>query len=304
MSKKKPQPTASPEEGKELVPIRIAGVPEHFNLPWILGLERRAFVRGGLDLQWRTVPEGTGAMCQLLDEGAIDVALLVTEGAVRYLLNGGAGKIIASYVDSPLTWGVHVGAATDVQQPEELKGARFAISRPNSGSHLAALEYAREKGFSIAADDLLTVNDLKGAEASMAGPDPVAFLWERYTTKPLVDSGVFRLVDECRNTWPAFVIVASQAIVEAHGPALDRMLKVIRDQAKGLMSKRTAPEIVAHRYGLQVEDARTWFSETRWNTGTPLDRDLLRQVAERLIATGIPGSLEGLEDKVATMVQR
>lgn len=90
----------------------MAGVPEHFNMPWLLGLERRAFVRAGVEVRWRTVPEGTGAMCKLLREGEVDLAMLVTEGAVRDILNGNPSRIISSYVDSPLTWGVHVAAHT------------------------------------------------------------------------------------------------------------------------------------------------------------------------------------------------
>jgi len=302
MSKEKPRQKASTEEAKELVPIRVAGVPEHFNLPWMLALERRSFVRAGLDVQWRTVPEGTGAMCNLLDEGAVDVALLVTEGAVRYLLNGGKAKIISSYVDTPLTWGVHVGAGTEVRTPEDLSGVPYAISRPNSGSHLAALAYAHEHGRTIVESDLLIVNDLKGAEEGMQQPDPVAFLWEKYTTKPLVDKGVFRLVDEFRTNWPAFMVVATTKFTEEHGSDLERMLKVIRDQAAGLMTKRTAPEMVAHRYGLSVEDAKAWFADVRWNTGAQVDPKVLEQVAKQLQLAGMPGSSEGLLERLLKVV--
>ncbi len=35
MSKEKPRQSAPEEEAKELVPIRLAGVPEPFNLPWL-----------------------------------------------------------------------------------------------------------------------------------------------------------------------------------------------------------------------------------------------------------------------------
>ncbi len=33
------------------------------------------------------------------------------------------------------------------------------------------------------------------------------------------------------------------------------------------MTKRTAPEMVAHRYGLKVEDAKAWFADARWIQG-------------------------------------
>lgn len=40
--------------------LRVAGVPEHFNLPWHLADEEGAFESAGIDLQWIDVPEGTG----------------------------------------------------------------------------------------------------------------------------------------------------------------------------------------------------------------------------------------------------
>ncbi|MBK7112578.1 MAG: ABC transporter substrate-binding protein [Flavobacteriales bacterium] len=289
-------------EERPLTRIRVAGVPEHFNLPWMLALERRAFVRAGLDIQWRTVPEGTGAMCGLLDDGSVDVALLVTEGAVRYALNGAPVRILSSYVDTPLTWGVHVGAGSPITGPERMKGCRFAISRLNSGSHLAALAYTHAQGWSAQKSDFILVHDLKGAVERLKEADPVAFMWEKYTTKPLVDQGLLRLVDEFRANWPAFMIVATNTILNAHRPEVERMLNVIRDQASGLMTKRTAPEMVAHRYGLSVEDAKTWFEGTRWNTGAQLSASVLREAAESLISSGDTGTLEGLDERIAAIM--
>ncbi|MBK7298574.1 MAG: hypothetical protein IPI91_18965 [Flavobacteriales bacterium] len=53
--------------------IRLAGVPEPFNLPWILALERRAFVRAKIDVKWQTVPQGTGEMCKMLHQDQVDM---------------------------------------------------------------------------------------------------------------------------------------------------------------------------------------------------------------------------------------
>lgn len=274
--------------GGDLTPIRVAGVPEHFNMPWLLGLERRAFVRAGVEVKWRTVPEGTGAMCKLLRAGEVDIAMLVTEGAVRDILNGSPCRIISSYVDSPLTWGVHVGVGSGVDSPDQLKGVPYAISRHNSGSHLAAVTYAREKGWELGEDALEVVNDLKGALSRLARPEPIAFLWEEFTTKPYVDSGVLRKVDEYRPSWPSFMIVATEAVLEAHPKEILRLLKVIRDQVAGLMSKKTAPDMVAQRYGMSPEDARTWFAGVRWNTGAPVAESELRAVVETLAGAGLP----------------
>ncbi|MBL7951993.1 MAG: ABC transporter substrate-binding protein [Flavobacteriales bacterium] len=287
---------------RELTRIRVAGVPEHFNLPWHLGLERRAFVRAGIEVKWRTVPEGTGAMCKLLREGDVDVAMLVTEGAVRDILNGNPSRIISPYVDSALTWGVHVGAETGVDAAEELKGVPYAISRPNSGSHLAAISYARSKGWSVKESDLEVVNDLKGALVRLEKLEPIAFLWEKFTTKPHVDTGKLRRVDEYSSAWPSFMLVATEAILEAHPTEIARLLKVIRDQASGLMSKKTAPEIIAHRYGMSLEDAREWFAGVRWNTGAALDDRTLRTVVDTLAAAGFPNMPGSAEDLAAKLL--
>lgn len=292
-----------PEENeRELTRIRVAGVPEHFNLPWQLGLERRAFVRAALDVKWRTVPQGTGAMCDLLEAGEVDVALLVTEGAVRYILQGGKARIVSAYVDSPLTWGVHVGAGSHVESPEQLKGCRFAISRPNSGSHLAALAYARARGWAVTESDLILVNDLNGAVERLKEADPVAFLWEKFTTKPLVDRGALHCVDEFRTEWPAFMVVVSEAFLAEHGDHIRRLLKVIHDQANGLMQKKTAPEMVAHRYGLTLPDAHQWFGAVRWNTGAPVDPQKLGNVVDVLAQAGMPDLKLAFEAGSATLL--
>ncbi len=281
------------EEANALVPLRVAGVPEHFNMPWLLGLERRAFVRAGVEVKWRTVPEGTGAMCKLLREGEVDLAMLVTEGAVRDILNGNPSRIISSYVDSPLTWGVHVGAHTALTTPEQLQEVPYAISRPNSGSHLVALSYARAKGWSVAEEQLEVVDDLKGALARLAKSDPIVFLWEKFTTKPYVDNGTLRRVDEYRTSWPSFVIVATEAALEAHPKEIGRLLKVIRDQVAGLMAKRTAPEVFAQRYSMELADAQEWFAAVRWNTGAPLEEVTLAKIVSTLAEAGFPNMTVG-----------
>lgn len=284
------------EDANTLVPLRVAGVPEHFNMPWLLGLERRAFVRAGVEVRWRTVPEGTGAMCKLLREGEVDLAMLVTEGAVRDILNGNPSRIISSYVDSPLTWGVHVAAHTGRGSPEHLHGVPFAISRPNSGSHLAALSYARGKGWPLGESDLVVVNDLKGALERLAQPEPIAFLWEKFTTKPYVDEGALRKVDEYTTTWPSFVIVATEAMLEAHPKEIERLLKVIRDQVSGLMAKKAAPEVFAQRYKMPLADAQEWFAGVRWNTGAPLTERTLESIVATLRDAGFAGLPSDGED--------
>ena len=63
--------------------VRIAGVPEHFNLPWHMAIEEGAFEDRGIDLEWTEVPEGTGKMCQLLENQETDLAIILTKDLSR-----------------------------------------------------------------------------------------------------------------------------------------------------------------------------------------------------------------------------
>ena len=239
-------------------------------------------------------------MCSSLRAGELDLAVMVTEGAVRDILLGNPSRIISHYVDTPLTWGLHVGAGTEIRSPDQLESVPIAVSRLNSGSHLVALSYAHEKGWQPNDKEIEVVNDLPGAIERLKAPEPAVFFWEKYTTKGLVDDGTLRRLDEHRSTWPAFVIVASEAVLAAHPKEVGRLLKVIRDQAAGLMQKKSAPEIIAQRYKMSVADAREWFAGVNWNTGGAVDMDAMKRVVGSLIDAGMPP--EGTAQELGSLV--
>ncbi|MBK7271356.1 MAG: hypothetical protein IPI07_18165 [Flavobacteriales bacterium] len=134
------------------------------------------------------------------------------------------------------------------------------------------MAYALTHSWKVTEKDLVIVNDLPGAVERLQGPSPLAFLWEKYTTKPLVDSGALRRVDEYRSSWPSFVIVARESVLAEHAEPVKRLLKVIRDQSLGLMSKKTAPEMVAQRYRLKLRGCAGVVRRVRWNTGAAVWR--------------------------------
>jgi sulfonate transport system substrate-binding protein len=282
--------------------LHIAGVPEPFNLPWQLALERRAFVRAKIELQWRTVPQGTGAMCELLRKGEIDLAVMVTEGAVKDILNGNPSRIVSNFVDTPLAWGVHVGAHTALQRPDDLKGVPFAISRFNSGSHLMSLAYAKEHGWEPGEKDFIIVNDLAGAVKRLQEPGPAVFLWEKFITASHVHGGTLRRVDEYRPSWPCFVVVARNEVLAEHGDAVQRLLKVVRDQARGLMEKKSAPEMVAQRYGMTLVDAKEWFASVRWNVDGKVDVKAITSASDALAETGLLAGKRTTEELAVELV--
>jgi hypothetical protein len=52
-------------------------------LPWHLAIKDGDFENENIDLQWTSVPEGTGKMCQMLRDGETDIAVILTEGIVK-----------------------------------------------------------------------------------------------------------------------------------------------------------------------------------------------------------------------------
>ena len=68
--------------------LSIGGVPEHFNVPWRRLVGSRRLADAGLSATWQDFPGGTGAMGAALNEGTLDVAMLLTEGAVAGIANG------------------------------------------------------------------------------------------------------------------------------------------------------------------------------------------------------------------------
>ncbi len=194
-----------------MIKLAIGGVPEHFNLPWHLALEARRFAAFDIEVSWRDFPDGSGAMAKALREGQLDAALLLTEGAIAGVADGGGFQIVSLYADSPLLWGIHVPAASRFRAVAEIRGARYAVSRRGSGSHLMAVVHARDRGWT--ADDLefVIVRNLAGAVDAFAAGAADVFFWEKFMTKPLVDAGQFRRIGDFAAPWPAFVACVADA---------------------------------------------------------------------------------------------
>lgn len=252
-----------------MITLHVAGVPEPYNLPWHLAMEKGCFGQAGIDLQWHTVPEGTGRMCQMLREGALDLAVLVTEGAVRDILNGGPHRIISQFVQSPLPWGVHVPAASSLHAMSELKDVPFAISRPGSGSHIMAMLLAERLGWRPGPEDLEVVHNMDGAARRMASGPPVIFLWETYVTSRYVEAGVMRHVGEVRGDWPGFVIVARDGLGREQVAAVVRLLDVLRVETVSLVNDPHAVELVMQNGGFSASKAKEWLGHVRWRVEAP-----------------------------------
>ena len=262
--------------------LRIGGVPEHFNWPWHLALGEGAARAAGVDAEWQDFPDGSGAMAQALREQRLDAAMLLTEGAVAGIAAGGGFKIVSVYTVSPLIWGIHVPASSRLRAVADLAGARYAISRRGSGSHLMAFVHARERGWPLDRLELVVVRDLKGAIDAFAQGSADVFFWEKFMTKPLVDDGRFRRVGEFLAPWPAFVVCVADSVDAPRRAALRTLLAAVLAEAQTLAARPDAPAVVGQRYSLEPTDVAEWLRATRWAREVAIKIDDLVQVTAAL----------------------
>ena len=261
--------------------IKIAGVPEHFNLPWHLSIENGDFEKENIDLQWTDVPEGTGKMCQMLRDGETDIAVILTEGIVKDIIGGNPSKIVQIYVESPLIWGIHVAANSNYKTVSDLENKKVAISRLGSGSQLMAYVNADSQGWKTDNLQFEIVNTIDGAVESLTNGTADYFMWERFMTKPLVDKGIFRRIAVCPTPWPCFVIAVRDEILENEPEIIAKILKIINKKTSEFKGILNIDEILASNYNQKIEDIQEWLTLTEWSK-KPLTEKMLNNVQNQL----------------------
>ena len=262
--------------------IKIAGVPEHFNLPWHLCIENGEFESEDIDLQWIDVPEGTGKMCQMLRNGETDIAIILTEGIIKDIVAGNESSIIQMYVESPLIWGIHVDANSNFHNLSDLENKKAAISRLGSGSHLMSIVSAKNQHWNIENLQFEIVNTIDGAVEALTNGKADYFMWERFMTKPLVDQGIFRKIADCPTPWPCFVIAVRNEFLEKNRKEVQEILKIINNTTSKFKDIPFINETLATRYNLKIEDIKEWLSITNWSQKN-LDSETLNKIQNQLL---------------------
>jgi ABC-type nitrate/sulfonate/bicarbonate transport system substrate-binding protein len=266
--------------------IKIAGVPEHFNLPWHLCIENGEFEASNIDLQWTDIPEGTGKMCQMLRDSETDIAVILTEGIVKDIVAGNQSKIVQVYVKSPLIWGIHVAAQSNYKTLSDLENKKVAISRLGSGSQLMAYVNAHNQGWKNESLQFEIVHTIDGAVYALINEKADYFMWEHFMTKPLVDQGIFRRVADCPTPWPCFVIAARNEILEKYPKVIDKILEIINITTSEFKEIPSIDRTLASKYNQKIEDIQEWLSLTEWSQEN-LDQKSLDKVQNQLFELNI-----------------
>jgi ABC-type nitrate/sulfonate/bicarbonate transport system substrate-binding protein len=281
--------------------IKIGGVPEHFNLPWYLTLRDKSHHKKDINLRWHDFFGGTGQMCKALRNKEIDIAVILTEGIIRDIIDGNECKIVQVYTKSPLVWGVHVANNSPYKTIQDLKGKKAAISRFGSGSHLMAFVNAEKKGWDTKNDlDFEVVKNLDGALVGLPNGIGDYFMWEKFTTKPYVDNGTFRTVDYCPTPWPCFVIAVRNEVLNENEANIREILEIINETTKDFKMIPSVDRMISHRYDQKLEDVQEWLSITEWSQ-EQIDEKTIDTIQNKLLDLEIIPRKIAYEELVYTL---
>ncbi|MFN4915564.1 MAG: hypothetical protein ACK5FT_09620 [Sphingomonadales bacterium] len=260
---------------------------------------REVFRNKGIIYEWIDYPGGTGAMVEALRNGELDVAIMLTEGAVSAIAGGENFRIRLPFVMSPLIWGVFVNAKKGKDDLPALEQAKFAVSRIQSGSHLMAKFYAqRESGVSLRDEQFVVSRHIDGARKALAEGTADYFLWEKYMTAQWVEKGEFRQISEVTAPWPAFVFVTRtneflefEAIAESLNISVENFYSGnIYDWIKPL----------AEKYELSEESAIHWLGRIKYYDGNHYWKDRIAAAALIMHGNGMLSHVPGLSNLIVT----
>lgn len=267
--------------------VKIGGVPEHFNLAWYLALKNREFKDVGINLRWKDFYGGTGAMNKALREGEIDMAVILTEGIIKDIIDGNPSKIVQTFVSSPLIWGIHVAQDSKYKTIEDIKGTKAAISRFGSGSHLMSFVNAEEHNWDLEKDlNFEVIRNLEGAVEGLTNGKADYFLWEKFTTKPIVDRGIFRRIGNIPTPWPCFVIAVREDFIENDYDDLKTILDIINNTTIDFKQIPSIDKTIANRYDQKLEDVQEWLSLTEWSQDV-IDKTTVNTIQNTLLELNI-----------------
>ncbi len=281
--------------------VRIGGVPEHFNYAWYLALKQGHFKEHNIDVRWKDYFGGSGQMTKALRENEIDMAVILTEGIIKDISEGNPSKIVQIFVESPLIWGIHVSQDSIYKNLSELKGQKAAISRYGSGSHLMAYVNALKLKWNTASDlQFEVVKDLDGAVESLSRKEADYFMWEKFTTKPLVDEKIFRRLGDCPTPWPCFVIAVRDEFILNEKETLQNILKTINAITSSFKEISQIDRIISERYQQKNEDVKAWLELTKWSQKN-IDPETVEAVQNQLLKLNIISEKWAYDQLVTTV---
>lgn len=266
--------------------IRICGVNEHFNFPWRYAIDKGYFLKKGIQLIWTESKGGTGEMTRMLNEGATDLAVLLTEGLVTDILKNNKSRLIQLHVKSPLHWGIHVHRDSAINRPEDINNKIFAISRYGSGSHLMALVHAQNMGWKDQ-QHFLVVDNLEGGLRAVQEKKADVFLWEKYTTAPYLHEHHLKYAGDVSTPWPSFALAAAHSFCTKEKECLQLVCETITETVRELRNNPETVTMIARTHQLTPEATQKWYNEMEWNEKPGIESAEMNEILHGLCTAGL-----------------
>jgi hypothetical protein len=267
--------------------LRIGGVPEHFNMPWHYAASQGLFLQSEIDLVWNDFPGGTGAMASALKNGELDMAIMLTEGAILDIHLGAANKILGFYVKSPLLWGIHVAHHSVIESEVDIFEKKYAISRKGSGSHLMAMIHANFNGFSLKDTQFELVNNLNGALESIGKNESEIFFWEKFMTQKYVDSSNFKRIGVFPTPWPCFVLVVKNNFLVENKELIEKVKTIMENVLLSFKALPEVPFLISEKYQLHQNQVEEWLKTVEWVEKIEIQEEMISNVKSMLTKSGL-----------------
>ena len=126
------------------------------------------------------------------------------------------------------------------------------------------------------------IKNLDGAVAGLTKGNADYFLWEKFTTKPYVDQGLFRRIGEEPTPWPCFVIAVRNDVLENDLDSVKTILDIINNTTWDFKNIPSIDRMIANRYNQELEDVREWLSITEWSQEN-LNASQVQRIQETLL---------------------
>jgi len=130
---------------------------------------------------------------------------------------------------------------------------------------------ASQNNQTITDESFEIINNLSGARDLFSLGGDFTFLWEKFMTQPMVDSGEFRRIGEIPTPWPCFVICVKRSLYKESSEKINSMLQCVFDTAQELKNSPIASKLIASRYDLKISAVEEWLRVTDWANKLTLD---------------------------------
>ena len=135
------------------------------------------------------------------------------------------------------------------------------------------------------------VNNLNGAIEALNSGNADYFMWEHFTTKPLVDNGTFKFITDCPTPWPCFVIAGNHEFLLQNESLVKHILEIINNYTLEFKNIPSIDRTFANRYNQGLVDIQEWLSLTRWSQ-EQLSQETLSEVITKLDALDLLGTMK------------